>query len=338
MNELRYWHPVLASRELKSKRPAGVHVAGRSIALFRTAAGAVAALEDKCAHRRMKLSLGKVRQDKLVCPYHGWSFDRGGQGESPSAPRMHACVTSYECAEARGVIWVKARESGQELPTVVMDGWDFAGAVFNQLRAPLQLVIDNFSEIEHTVTTHPHFGFDPAQTAQAVIEMEAAPDFVTVRGHGPAKMAPFDTRLGVGLRRGDRFHADYTFRFDPPRSTVLHWWSDPKTGRERMLKYHVVHYFVPEDEKVTTMVTFVFLKIGWPLFRHLGPQVGWLVRRRTWQTVEEDARLLENLADQSISLEGMKLSRFDSILGLTRERLQRIYCGTPDGRTVNGKR
>lgn len=75
------------------------------------------------------------------------------------------------------------------------------------------------------------------------------------------------------------------------------------------------------------MVTFGFLKIGWPVLQRLGPHLGWFLRRRTWQTVEEDAVLLENLADDSTGLEGMKLSRFDTILGLTRERLARIYDG-----------
>jgi phenylpropionate dioxygenase-like ring-hydroxylating dioxygenase large terminal subunit len=328
---LDFWHPVLKSEALPVSRVVSVQVAGCALAVFRTSAGRLGAIADQCAHRRMKLSRGSVANGKLVCPYHGWSFAADGAGESPSTPKMHACVSSYDCAEAAGVIWVKARGSAHTLTVPAMEGWNFVGAVFNQLRAPLQLVIDNFSEIEHTVTTHPHFGFDPAQAGQAVIELESAPDFVTVRGYGPAKMTPLDTRLVVGLRRGDRFHADYTFRFDPPRSIVTHWWADPQTGRERLFKYHVVHYFVPQDQKVTTMVTFPFLKIDWPFFRNCGPVVGWLFRRRTWQTVEEDGRLLENLADQSTSLEGMKLSRFDSILGLTRERLHRIYSEAPNG-------
>ena len=57
--------------------------------------------------------------------------------------------------------------------------------------------------------------------------------------------------------------------------------------------------------------------------------MGWLFRRKLRQTVDEDAFLLENLADKSPGLEGMKLSRFDPILGFTRERLQRIYYGAP---------
>ena len=79
---------------------------------------------------------------------------------------MQACVPSYDCAESGGVVWVKSRGTPQDPPVLEKDGWDFAGAVFNRLRAPLQLVIDNFSEIEHTVTAHPHFGFDAACSRQ----------------------------------------------------------------------------------------------------------------------------------------------------------------------------
>jgi hypothetical protein len=74
-------------------------------------------------------------------------------------------------------------------------------------------------------------------------------------------------------------------------------------------------------------VTFAFLSVRWPVLRHFGRQFGWLFRRKLRQTVQEDAYLLENLADNSPSLEGMKLGRFDTILGLTRERLRRIYDG-----------
>jgi hypothetical protein len=34
-----------------------------------------------------------------------------------------------------------------------------------------------------------------------------------------------------------------------------------------------------------------------------------------------------HLADRSVGIDGMKLSRFDKVLGLTRERTVRIYRG-----------
>jgi hypothetical protein len=38
-------------------------------------------------------------------------------------------------------------------------------------------------------------------------------------------------------------------------------------------------------------------------------------------------RILEGLADKNPNIEGMKLSRFDRVLGLNRERIERIYRG-----------
>src|SRR5215210_7764877 len=222
MDRLRFWHPVYESRKLRSSSAVAVKVDGRSIALFRREDARVGALEDQCAHRRMKLSLGTVHDGRLVCPYHAWSFAPDGAGESPSAPKMHACVTSYDCAEANGVIWLKAR--GDEAPLLRLEdrGGEFAGAVFNKVRAPLELVIDNFSEVEHTVAMHPHFGFDPTRAGEATAELEPTDETVTMRNRGPAKMPPLETRLAANIRRGDLFHSDYTFRFDPPRSSVTH--------------------------------------------------------------------------------------------------------------------
>ena len=325
MSRLDYWHPVLSARALRVGRVVAIKVAGCSIALFRTGDGLLGAIADQCAHRRMKLSLGSVRQGRLICPYHGWSFTCDGAGESPSAPKMHACVKSYDCAEAAGVIWIKNRESGQELPALKSDGGNFVGAVFNRVRAPLQLVIDNFSEVEHTVAMHPQFGLDPARASEAIAELESSEDSVTMRNRGPTKMPPLLTRLAGGIRRGDQFHSDYTFRFDPPRSSVTHFWTDPDATSERRIKYHLFHYFVSEDDETTRIVTFGFLTIRRPLLAAFAQPLASLLRRKIRQTVDEDALLLENLADKSPGLEGMKLSRFDTILGLTRERLRRIY-------------
>jgi phenylpropionate dioxygenase-like ring-hydroxylating dioxygenase large terminal subunit len=122
MSRLDFWHPVLASRDLPRDRPVGVKLAGIPLVLFRAEDRQFGALEDKCAHRRMNLSTGRVDDGRVICPYHGWSFASTGEGESPSAPKMHACATGYDCAETSGVVWVKTHGSQQALPTLVKDG------------------------------------------------------------------------------------------------------------------------------------------------------------------------------------------------------------------------
>src|SRR5581483_7069267 len=110
MAVLDHWHPVLLSRDLRRK-PVGIRLAGRDLALFRTKSGKIGALEDYCPHRRMKLSLGSVAGEKLRCLYHGWTFDCQGQGESPGTPKLHACAEAFEAVERHGAVWVKSAQS-----------------------------------------------------------------------------------------------------------------------------------------------------------------------------------------------------------------------------------
>lgn len=324
---LRYWHPVMKSGALARNAVASIRIGGSSIAIFRSNDGNVSAVADQCAHRRMTLSRGRVDGERLICPYHGWSYGADGAGHSPGTPRMQACIDSYACEEALGVVWIRGRHGDATLNVPAADNMRFSGAVFSPVAAPLEIVMDNFSEVEHTVSMHPDFGFDREHAGEATAVLDAAADHVAVRSDGPAKMPPIDTRIAGGIRRGDHFHADFTFRFDPPRSSVCHFWFETGGERRRSIEYRLVHYFVPADESHTIIVTFAFLNIRRALFPLLAPAVTWLFRRKLQHTVDEDAAVVENLADQSTSLEGMKLGRFDRILSLTRERLDRIYYG-----------
>jgi phenylpropionate dioxygenase-like ring-hydroxylating dioxygenase large terminal subunit len=333
MSMLQFWHPVLHGRDLPRDRAVGVRLAGQSLALFRPGPGQVAAIGDVCPHRRMRLCLGKVNGGRLTCVYHGWTFDGDGQGESPGTPKLHACADSYDCREAHGVVWVKARGPDVPLPVIDHAGFVPVGAVFHRIKAPLQLVMDNFSEVEHTIAMHPTFGFDPARSHEAVVTFEATDDAVTVHNVGPAKPIQPLARLLLLFRRRYFFHSDYTFFFDPPRAVIEHRWTDPVGGGEAMAKYRLHHFFVPEDQQTTRLVTFGAARSRWPLPGGGVPLMGWYLRRAIAATIDEDVWLLENLADQTPDLDGMKLSRFDRVLGLTRERLRRIYYGETEAMT-----
>lgn len=326
MSRLRYWHPVLAVGGLPERGVVAVRVAGRDIALFRTAEGGLGALEDRCAHRRLKLSVGRVVGDRLRCAYHGWSYTVDGRAESPGTPAMSACATSYACREAYGAIWIREREADQPMPDLAAgyEGWGVVGCVINQIPAPLALLLDNFAEIEHTVTMHGQFGIAIERAGESVLELETTPETFTARNRGPSKPAPLATRIMAWTWAGDQFHSDYTFRFDPPRSSVTHYWTDP-AGRERRVKYHLYHYFVPVDAGRSMVVTFGHVHSRWPGTRRVVRGMGWFVRRKIASTIDEDAWLLGNLADYDTGITGMKLSRFDKVLGLTRERLARFY-------------
>ena len=70
------------------------------------------------------------------------------------------------------------------------------------------------------------------------------------------------------------------------------------------------------------------------MLRSLGWKViGPIYLRETNIEIARDHALLDGIADKNPALEGMKLSRFDKILGLTRERIDRIYRGQTTERT-----
>jgi phenylpropionate dioxygenase-like ring-hydroxylating dioxygenase large terminal subunit len=73
------WTPVALASELGTVRPLAVQVAGVGLALFRGEGGKAAALRDRCIHRGVALSLGRVEAQCLECPFHGWRYAADGR-------------------------------------------------------------------------------------------------------------------------------------------------------------------------------------------------------------------------------------------------------------------
>ena len=69
MGKYDHWHPVALSRELKAA-PLQVQLHGEELCLFRLKDGKVGAVSDKCLHRGMSLSCGKVIEDQMVLHFY----------------------------------------------------------------------------------------------------------------------------------------------------------------------------------------------------------------------------------------------------------------------------
>ncbi len=297
MAELDHWHPLLRSRALRSQ-PASVRLAGKHITLFRAADGTAGALEDCCPHRRMRLSCGKVVRGQLQCAYHGWTFDTDGNGESPGTPRLQARATAFDTTERFGFIWVKSRGSTPAFPHFDVDGYYNACNLEHTVRAPLEVTLDNFCEIEHTPTTHDFFGYDLDRMHEVQVRCEPTETAVRVINHGPPKRVAPIYRLLLGIRRGFVFNDDWTTHFSPVYSVYDHWWSHPETGRESLVRWRLYIFFTPLDEHETALTTFAFTKSRYPGPHGLMWLAKWLMRRKLDHEIRLDVRILENLADQ----------------------------------------
>ena len=106
----RYWYPVCLSCALKDI-PVAVRMLSEDLVLFRDGKGNPGLLGIRCPHRLASLEYGQVREDGLMCSYHGWRFDtRGRCIDQPLEPRDSALKNNirhvwYPVKEWGGVIW-----------------------------------------------------------------------------------------------------------------------------------------------------------------------------------------------------------------------------------------
>ncbi|TMM54050.1 aromatic ring-hydroxylating dioxygenase subunit alpha [Sulfitobacter sabulilitoris] len=108
----RYWQPAALSDELAVPRPVvPVRLLGEDLVLFRDDSGALGLIGRACPHRGADLCYGRLEDNGLRCPFHGWHFDRTGQCvEQPGEPegaRMHERIrtASYPVVEKNGIVW-----------------------------------------------------------------------------------------------------------------------------------------------------------------------------------------------------------------------------------------
>jgi phenylpropionate dioxygenase-like ring-hydroxylating dioxygenase large terminal subunit len=149
------WYAILESNEIKKGKIIGVTRMGEKLVAWRNNQGELAVMIDRCPHRGVAFSVGKVTGDCIQCPFHGFEYDTsgactlvpalGGNTEPPKA--LHA--RSYPVREEHGFVyiwWGEPCESYPPVPwfesigenmvyTTLRDHWanHYARAIENQL-------------------------------------------------------------------------------------------------------------------------------------------------------------------------------------------------------------
>lgn len=103
------WTIVAAARTL-GRAPLALKVAGERLVLFRDAEGRAHGLVDRCPHRGVRLSLGRVVDGAIECPFHGWRFAGDGANTcvpwNPDARCELLAATPVPVRELGGLLWV----------------------------------------------------------------------------------------------------------------------------------------------------------------------------------------------------------------------------------------
>ena len=134
----KQWYAILDSKEVKNK-PVGVTRLNEKLVLWRDSQNQIHCIFDKCCHRGASLSLGKVVDDHLECPFHGFQYDSSGKvclipanGKKASIASRYQ-VNAFKVVDKYGLIWLYNGEFKEakieEIPffTSLKTGFYYAG-------------------------------------------------------------------------------------------------------------------------------------------------------------------------------------------------------------------
>ena len=136
------------------------------VVLFRSGERIVA-LEDRCCHRSLPLSMGRVAGDRIQCGYHGLEFDATGAcvnvpGQSKIPPGAE--VRSYPVVQRYGWVWIWPGDPAKADEALLPDWWwcespewktiPGRGGEPLYLKANYMLVSDNLFDITHLTYVH----------------------------------------------------------------------------------------------------------------------------------------------------------------------------------------
>ena len=106
-----HWYAILETNEVKRGKPLGITRFGEKLVVWRNQQGAVACVHERCPHRGVALSTGRIVDDCVECPFHGFLFDASGHctlipanGRNAPAPAVFN-TSAYVTREAHGFIW-----------------------------------------------------------------------------------------------------------------------------------------------------------------------------------------------------------------------------------------
>jgi len=148
-----------------------VKVLGESIVLWRCADGKPIAWLDLCIHRGAKLSLGRIVNDCVECPYHGWTYDSDGKCVKIPAQLPERAISSkaktfpIRVKEFWGAVWVCFGVNPVTVPSV--PEFEQTGARVHLSSHPVHAkaprIVENYLDFSHLPFIHAGYLGDPEQ-------------------------------------------------------------------------------------------------------------------------------------------------------------------------------
>ncbi len=212
----REWLVVARGEDLQDGGVMAATLLGTDLVLWRTG-DRVMAWRDLCVHRGSRLSLGTVKDGRILCPYHAWNYDTTGACTLIPAmpdvkPPARAKAEVFRAKEAYGFIWVCLGEPRQDVPP--FPEWE-QNSFRKQIVGPYKFhanpfrTIENFTDIPHFPFVHPMVNGDPDRP-------DVIPDYEVSHGADGISMSPVEVWQPYADHRGVPAMAEYRYSIFRP--------------------------------------------------------------------------------------------------------------------------
>lgn len=219
------WFVAGRSQEFPVDHPKGCQIAGKPVLVWRTRSGEVCSFDDRCVHKRMPLSEGRVLEDGLLeCPYHGFCYDAAGNCQRIPSQLDRPIPTKAKLrpiplVEQDGLVWVWPGDPSMvgnveppRTPEIAGADWDTHMFEPRHVKANYVLLIENLIDITHFYPLHDGNIGDIEQSKIPVQVVEetlwGVPTVKTVREVKNYYQPPF-MRDWWGVPEVDRWHTHH---------------------------------------------------------------------------------------------------------------------------------
>lgn len=249
-----------------------------NVVLFRKTDGTPVALEDRCAHRRLPLSMGTLIGDRLQCGYHGLEYDcTGACVKIPGQLSVPggAGVRAYPLVERHRYLWIWMGDPRRADVSLIPDygklddpDWGTSRIQLNY-EAHYQLVVDNLLDLSHLAYVHNTTTGNTAISEDAEVKTEVKGNRVQVkRWASDISPAPTFVEFGGYNANIDSWQIS---EFSPPSYVKVNYGSAaagsgiPKGEgfwRQGTWGFQVFHGITPESERTTHQFRYVAHQFG----------------------------------------------------------------------------
>lgn len=263
------WYVIAWEHEVPPAESADIFlrkVLNEPIVVYRTQAGKLVALEDRCCHRHAPLSAGRREGDSIRCGYHGLKFNEQGLcTEIPGADKVppKACVRAYPVVSKNNWVFVWMGDIDKANETLLPDNFSCNDPAWKNIPGyvhydtPYLLICDNLLDFSHLSYVHEKTLGGSTAIAQARPSIEKV-DHQGQRGirvvrHIPDVPAPpFYQRFRTFTTNLDRWF-DYEFLL--PATLLMQSGGKPvgsaSDDMSQAVRLHSCQTLTPETENST---------------------------------------------------------------------------------------